>query len=49
MTDRKEKLKRVAEIIRPQDDREVDLSKLVATTLQAGYELGKLSAEQNNK
>lgn len=49
MTERMKKLLHAAEIILPQDDCDVDLAKLVAASMQTGYELGKLSAEQNNK
>lgn len=45
MTSRKEKLLRAAEILLPQDDRETELDKLVAASMQAGYELGKLAGK----
>ena len=45
MRSRKEKLLRAAEILLPQDDRETELDKLVAASMQAGYELGKLAGQ----
>lgn len=49
MTDNKiKKLLRAAELLLPQSDRETELDKLVATSLQAGYELGKLSVTEHS-
>lgn len=47
MTNRMKRLIRAAEILLPQDEREAELDKLVAAAMQAGYELGKLSAEKD--
>lgn len=47
MTDRLKKLLVAAEIIKAKDESEVDLDKLVAASMQTGYELGKLAAKPN--
>lgn len=44
MTERMKKLLRAAEIIKLHDDKETELDKLVAASMQAGYELGRLAA-----
>ena len=44
MTERMQKLLKAAEILLPQSEHETELDKLVATSMQAGYELGKLAA-----
>ena len=44
MTERMQKLLKAAEIILPQEDRQTELDKLVAASMQTGYELGKLEA-----
>ena len=46
MTERMEKLLKAAEIIKAKDDKEIDLDQLVAASLQAGYALGRLSADK---
>lgn len=45
MTERMQKLLKAAEIILPQEDRQTELDKLVAASMQTGYELGKLAAQ----
>lgn len=45
MTERMKKLLKAAEILLPQDEREAELDKLVAASMQTGYELGKLAAQ----
>lgn len=44
MTERMKKLLAAAEIIKAETDHEAELDKLVATSMQAGYELGRLAA-----
>lgn len=45
MTERMQKLLKAAEIILPQEDRQTELDKLVAASMQIGYELGQLAAQ----
>ena len=49
MTERMQKLLKAAEIILPQEDRQTELDKLVAASMQTGYELGKLAAKPEEK
>ena len=44
-TARMQKLLRASEIVRTMDERETELTKLVAAAMQAGYEMGKLAAK----
>lgn len=39
-----EKLMRAVEIIKAQDEQETELDRLVAVSMQTGYELGRMSA-----
>ena len=39
-----EKLLRAVEIIKAQDEQETELDRLVAVSMQTGYELGRMSA-----
>ncbi len=48
MTNRMQQLLRAAKLILLQDDQETELDKLVAMSMQAGYEMGKLDAKRNN-
>ncbi|MEA4927850.1 MAG: hypothetical protein VB104_04155 [Candidatus Limiplasma sp.] len=43
--DRKKKLLRAVELADKMDEREVDIAKMFATAMQAGYDLGKLQAQ----
>ena len=45
MTERMQKLLKAAEIIKGESEHEAELDKLVAVSMQAGYELGKLAAQ----
>lgn len=38
---------RAAEIIRAQDEKETELDRLVAVSMQTGYELGRQTAGEN--
>lgn len=49
MTERMQKLLKAAEIMLPQDEHEADLDKLVASSMQTGYELGRLAAETDRE
>ena len=40
-----QKLLRAAEIIRAQDEQETELDRLVAMSMQTGYQMGRLSAQ----
>lgn len=42
MPDRAEKLTRACEIIKKLDDHETEVTKLVAESMQTGYDLGKM-------
>ena len=41
-----QKLLRAAEIIRAQDEQETELDRLVAMSMQTGYQMGRLSAQE---
>lgn len=42
---RMEKLLRACDIVKQQDEKEAELTSLVAVSMQAGYELGKLATD----